>query len=310
MNAEHRHELEQNELASSVQNLWDRTKSGKLVSPRVLGIIVAAVLVLGLWWYLANSGKSAASAQWKDLDLIATKSSLEDFAKAKGNVNTVAGRVALLQLARVAFVSEGIAKLNSRNTETREKAIASIEESKAEFVKLAAEFKTDPTLRAQCLDLAAKAELSLVGVPKAKDSTEFKGSVEMAVAHIRTIAETVGKETAAGKAALEQALDLEKNRENVIALGRELESELTPAAFSEPIKLPEGSLGNPAIPPTTSPNLTLPSGISPVTVPPATPAPTAPSTVPPTPATPAPTTPPAAAVAGGAATATTPATKK
>ena len=274
MNAEHRHELEQNELASSVQNLWDRTKSGKLVSPRVLGIIVAAVLVLGLWWYLANSGKSAASAQWKDLDLIATKSSLEDFAKAKGNVNTVAGRVAHLQLARVAFVSEG------------------------------------PTLRAQCLDLAAKAELSLVGVPKAKGSTEFKGSVEMAVAHIRTIAETVGKETAAGKAALEQALDLEKNRENVIALGRELESELTPAAFSEPIKLPEGSLGNPAIPSTTSPNLTLPSGISPVTVPPATPAPTAPSTVPPTPATPAPTTPPAAAVAGGAATATTPATKK
>ena len=301
MNAEHRHQLEQNELAASVQTLWEKAKSGKLISHRVLGIIVAAVLVLGLWWYLASSGKSAASAQWKDLDQVVSKSSLEEYAKA--NASSAAGRIAQLQLARVKFGPEGLSRLNNRNAETRGKAIASIEEAKTEFLKLADEFKSDPTLRAQCLDLAAKAELSLVGVPKAKDSTEFKGSVDLAVAHLRTLADTVGKETAAGKAALEQAADLEKNKDKVVLLGVELERELTPSPLSSPIMLPEGSLGNPIKPSGTSPDMKLPPGITPGTVPPPV---VAPGTVPP----PATTPPPAAAAAGGAATATTPPTKK
>ena len=34
MNAEHRHQLEQNELAASVQTLWEKAKAGKLISHR------------------------------------------------------------------------------------------------------------------------------------------------------------------------------------------------------------------------------------------------------------------------------------
>jgi hypothetical protein len=294
MNAEHRHDLERNELAAGVQTFVQRAKSGTLVSPRVLGLVVAAVLILGLWWYLASSGKSAASAQWRDLESVSSKAGFDDYAKA--HANTAAGRIARLQLARIQIGPDGFAKLNNRSAEVRGKAIDSVVAAKDELVKLADEFKGDPTLRAQCLDLAAKAELALVGVPKAAGSTEYKGSVEMAVAHLKTLAETVGKDTAAGKAATERAADLEKNREKVVDLGRELESLLTPPPLAPTIISP-GGLGSPTAPPATNPNLTLPGNV--------TPAPAPPPATPPGPTT----VPPAAAAAGGAATSTPP-TKK
>lgn len=294
MNAEHRHELERNELAAGVNTIVERAKSGQLVSPRILGIVVAAVLILGLWWYLASSGTSSASAQWKDLESVSSKAGFDDFAKA--HANTVAGRIARLQLARIQLGPEGFAKLNSRSADVRDKSIDSVVAAKDELVKLADEFKGDPTLRAQCLDLAAKAELALVGVPKSPGSMDFKGSVEMAVAHYKTLAETVGKDTAAGKAASDRAADLEKNRDKVIDLGRELETLLTPPPPAPGIISP-GGLGTPTTSPASNPNLTLPGNVTPAPVPP-------PST-PPAPAT----VPPAAAAAGGAATSTPP-TKK
>lgn len=314
MSTEHEQVLERNELATSVQNLWDQAKAGKILSPRAWGVTIAVVVILGLWWYLATSSKSAASTLWTKYDQISSKSELEEFANK--NASTTSGKIARIQLARIKLTSEGLAKLNRRDSEERGKAIKSIEEGRDEFVKLADELKNDPTLRAQCLDMAAKGELALVGVPKAKDSTEFKGSVELAVAHLKTLADTVGKETTAGKNALEQAAELEKNREQVINLGKELQTLLTPPELKVPdIKLPDG-LGAPSIPPATNPNMVLPGNVTPATVPPPTtpgtvPPPSTPPATPPTtpPATP-PATPPGAAAAGGAASATTPATKK
>ena len=303
MSTEHEKDLQRNELAASVQNLWEQTKSGKILSPRVWGVLIGVVLILGLWWYFATSSKSAASAQWTKLEQITSKAELEDYANK--NATTVSGKIARLQLARIKIAGDGLSKLNRRDGDERSKAITAVEEAKDELVKLAGEFKNDPTLRAQCLDLAAKGELALVGIPKAKDSTEFKGSVELAVAHLKTLADTVGKETAAGKTALEQAADLEKNREQVLDLGKELQSLLTPELKAPDIKFPDG-LGNPIVPPTPKPDMTLPGNVTPANVPPAT----APSTVPPPSTTPAPVVPPAAAAAGGAATAVSPPTKK
>lgn len=291
MKAEHRHELERNELAAGVQTLVERAKSGKLVSPRVLGIVVVAVLVLGLWWFFSTMGQSASSQQWKELDRVSSRTELEEYAKT--HANTPAGRIARLQLARIKMGPDGLAKLNQRNGDVRDKAITAVEEAKAEFVAIADAFKSDVTLRAQCLDMAAKAELALVGIPKSPGSTEYRGSVDLAVAHLKTLADTVGATSAAGKAAIEQAADLEKNREKVIDLGRELQTQLSPAMFQPEIKLPTTGLGNP-ITPTPSPNVNLPGNVTPSTVPP--------------PAT-TPTTPPAAAAAGGAATVPPP-TKK
>ena len=290
MKAEHRHELERNELAVSVQTLVEKAKAGKLVSPRVLGIVVVAILVLGLWWYLASSGQSAASQQWKELDRVTSRTELEEYAKA--NANTPPGRIARLQFARIKMGPDGLAKLKQRTGDVRDKGIGAIEEAKAEFVALAAEFKSDPTLQAQCLEMAATGELALVGIPKAPGSTEYRGSVDVAIAHLKTIAQTVGEDSAAGKAALEQAADLEKNREKVIDLGRELQTQMTPGPMAPEIKLPTTGLGNPVAP--SVPNTNLPGNVTPSTVP--------------SPAT-TPTTPPAAAAAGGAATVPPP-TKK
>lgn len=290
MKAEHRHELERNELAAGVQTLVEKAKSGKLISPRVLGIVVVAVLVLGLWWYLASSGQSAASQQWKELDRVTTRTELEEYAKT--HANTPAGQIARLQLARIKMGPDGLGKLNQRSGDIRDKAIVSVEEAKGEFVALADAFKNDVTLRAQCLDMAAKAELALVGIPKSPGSTEYRGSVDVAIAHLKTLSQTVGEASAAGKAALAQAADLDKNREKVIDLGRELQTQLTPAPLAPDIKLPTTGLGNPVAPTPSTP--TLPGNVTPATVPP--------------PAT-TPTTPPAAAAAGGAVTVPPP-TKK
>lgn len=281
MTSDHRKDLERNELAAAAETLYNRVKTGKVISPRVLAFIAAIILVLGIWWYISSSGKSSASAQWSTFEKIGSRNGLEEFTKV--NATDTPGKIARLQLARIKLGSDGLAKL--ARSDTRPKAIAAIEEARAEVLKLADEFKGDKTLRAQCLDLAAKAELALVGIPKEGSSTEYRGTVEGAVAHLSAIAETVGATTAAGEAVKKMAADLEKNRERVIELGTTLNSQLMPAPPAPEIKTP-GSL-NPSTPPLTVPGMTLPGGIQPANPP-------APST---------PTPPAGAAAAGGAATA-------
>lgn len=265
-------ELETNDLALTAQDFWLKLKNGQLISPRVAGLAIAVALIMGLWWFLSSSRETAAAAQWREMDQLQSKKQLEEFAKAPNNTSTLAGKLARLQLARIQLDNQGIRKLNTRG-EDRMKAVDAVETARKELESLVKEFTGDLTIKSQILELQAKAELALVGIPTAAGQNDSRGSVEKAVGYLKDVAATVGQESAAGKSALEQAKTLENEREEIIRLGQTLHSSLVP--FIDPgLKTPD-SLNPLGTPPGSG--MKLPGNVEPApAVPPSLPAPTVP----------------------------------
>jgi hypothetical protein len=250
MNADHRKELETNSLAAATKTFIERAKSGQVVSPRVLGVVLAVVLVGGVWWYLAASNRKSASLQWAGLALLnrdTSPSRLEEFAKE--NKDSVAGRLARLEQARIQLGPEGIAALQLRDTDRRAKGIASIEAARDEMVKLADEFKGDKTLQATCLTAAAEAELALVGVSNSPTGTDSKGTVGKAAELLRKAADAIGPATPVGEQLITRAKDLEANKAKVEEVGARLNGLLMPPPSLTPPTVPPGGLGSGPLPP-------------------------------------------------------------
>src|SRR5262249_54842561 len=107
-------------VAERLSSVWHDLKGGKLISYRVMAITLVVLTGLGLWLYLASSGRTADSAKWTALDRAGSIKDLEDF--AKNNPDTPAGRVARLQLARYKLGPLGIDSLKTPGA--RQQAIA------------------------------------------------------------------------------------------------------------------------------------------------------------------------------------------
>ena len=288
MKAEHRKELETNELAKDTRLLLERVKSGRFVNYRVLGIVVAVVLVVGVWWYAVRQSRRAASGQWATFAGARTQPLLEQFVEGT-KPEDPAGKVARLELARVWLGPEGIAQLRARETERKAKGVENIVKARDEFVKLADEFQDDKTLRAAALLDAAEAELALVGVPAAGNPNEYRGTVGKAAEFYRQAAAVVGEDTEYGVKLKERANKLEADREKVIDVAKVLYNPVGPT--TDPLRPGEG------VKPPTGPLPPLTPPANPAATPPAEApkAPAAGAVTPPatTPATPPATTPPA-----------------
>lgn len=222
MKAENRKHLEENTLAHGVTTLVERAKSGRLVGLRWLGLALAAVLIIGVWWYAVRQSSRADSQVWSGLaDLVRRggESSLTEFASA--HKDTTAARLARLEAARVYLGPDGIGQLQTGDKAQRNKAVENLEKARDEFTKLAEEFQADPTLRATSLMGAAEAELALVGVPKT-DGLGSVGSVSAAAELYRKAAQAVGEATPVGEQAKKRADELEANKEEIERVGVQL----------------------------------------------------------------------------------------
>ncbi len=255
MKAEERKHLEENTLAHGVQTLVQRAKSGRLVGLRWLGLALAAVLVIGVWWYAVHKSRQADSQVWSGLaELVRTggPSSLDDFAAQPSHKDTTAARIARLEAARILLGPDGIALLQTGDKTQRNKGVENLEKARDEFTKLAESFKDDPTLKATCLMSAGEAELALVGVPKA-DGLGSLGSVSAAAEQYRKAAQVVGESTPVGEQAKKRADELEAKKDEIERVGVQLYDRLladsrTPAGPTpDGPKAPQGPLpGTPA----------------------------------------------------------------
>src|SRR4051794_2831976 len=99
-------ELEQNALASRLGRIWTNFKQGKLISYKVMAILLLVVAGVGLWWYIAAERKKAASRLWMDFDEAYTVEKLEELAKK--DPQAVTARLAQLAIARSQLGPEGI----------------------------------------------------------------------------------------------------------------------------------------------------------------------------------------------------------
>ena len=114
MKADHRKQLEQNELAGRLSRWWKGSEHGSATTLYViLGAAILLVLGYFLWQYYAQSATKNHAAQWLELDQAIADSSLEELGdSAKG---TPAGRAARAQLAR-GKLQNGLDKLGSESS--------------------------------------------------------------------------------------------------------------------------------------------------------------------------------------------------
>jgi hypothetical protein len=294
MKAEDRKELETNSLAAGMHRFVERTKTGRLVNPYVLAVALAVALGAGLWWYLSSEGKKLSSRQWAQLEEVVRTNSqvnLEDFAKS--NKDSAAARAARLDAARIQIGPEGIGKMNLRDRELRGKAVENVEKARDELLKLADEYKGDPTMQATCLLTAAEGELALVGLPKGTDGKDSRGSVATAADLYRKVADLLGDKSPAAEQYKKRADDLVARKDEIERLGESLNRLVSPpAVFPFPTtpggptpggpKLPDGPIPTPKPPDGVGP--TPPSTVTPPTTPATNKGP-APAPTPPTPTT-------------------------
>ncbi|MDB5313453.1 MAG: hypothetical protein JWO38_7655 [Gemmataceae bacterium] len=187
MSTEHKNELETNALADRLGRGWEQFKQGKLISYRVMALILLLGTAIGVYFYIRAEQVTAASKAWIELEGANSVSSLEAF--PKDHPNTSAAKVAQLQLARYLLGPDGIEKLTSREEGERKKAVENVEKSRDIMASLLDEFKDDPGLKADCYCGLAKAETALVGVPKEGSTTEFRGSVDKVTEWLDKLAE-------------------------------------------------------------------------------------------------------------------------
>lgn len=238
MKAEEENKLEKNDLAESLKAIAEKAKAAKLSNVRFIALLVVLAAAVGGWWYLRGSGRKSEAETWRRLDGLGNVDDLEKFAETYAN--TVPGRAAQLQQARLLLV-QGLGQLTSPafDADARKKTIDKVEKARELFAKLAVEFKDDPTLRAQAFDGAAKAELSLVGIPKADGglTDDFRGSVKKAAEYYREYAKTVGESTTLGAAAVKKATELEAKEDEIKLLGISLNGQYSPKPTGD-FKLP------------------------------------------------------------------------
>lgn len=237
-------------VSEGINELWQGFRNTVPWNPRIAGIVLGAVLVGGVWWYLSKESRTAASHLWTEFTVSDTLGGLGKF--ATDNPNTVQGRVARLEQARQQFGPQGVALLPARDPARRTTGIDNIEKARSEFLKLAEEFP-DVALKAEALRGAAESELALVGIPKAGSSSDdFRGSVKAAVDLYRKLGKLLGETTPLGEAAVRRANDLENRSTDVRMLGVELNQLVAGSGdpFHNPVR-PPPDLSTP--PPTPAP---------------------------------------------------------
>ena len=159
-------DLEQNALASRLSRGWTNFKQGKLISYKVMAILLILVAALGTWWYISSGWRKDESRVWVDMDAANTLGELAAFVKREQGSNAVAAQIGELQLARTHLSRGGLSQFDEDQSELRQKAVESTEKARDELAKLLDKFKDDLTIKGQCLWGLAMAEEGLVGVPK------------------------------------------------------------------------------------------------------------------------------------------------
>jgi hypothetical protein len=244
MKAEQRKKLEQNELVTRLTNWWkgDADKKVSGTTWAIVGLIVLVGLLIFAWRYYAETASKNQSAHWGDLQTAGEISQLEQLVEA--NRGTATARSAKAQMAR-GWLQDGLSKLGSENFRTA--AIENVEKARNLYTELSKEVGDDVQLQREVLFALAKAEESLVGIPKSENAVEDRGSLDKALEHYDRLAEA-HKESIQGKVAAERAEDIKKNKAAILAFYKELG-----AGYAKSIqpKLPE-------LPPIVPPKVGLP----------------------------------------------------
>jgi len=229
MSAENK-DLEQNALASRLGGAWTKFKQGKLISYKMMAILLLLVAGLSLWWYIAADRRKNTSKVWMAFDEASSPAKIDEFVQA--HPNTPAARWLEKGKASSQLGAEGIELLaNDRSTaDQRQKAVENIEKAREAFGKLLDQFKDDPLGKAECLNALVHAEAQLVGVPVSPTQlTEYKGQVPKLIEYLDRLSEAAAPETAWATDSKKYADLLRKDPSEYVRVQRALTSTRGPS---------------------------------------------------------------------------------
>src|SRR5262249_32532738 len=182
MKAKHRHELETNALADRMGKLIQDVKENPKAASRFAWIVGGVVIAIVLAWYFVSG--STTSEQWVKLDGNYNADSLGQIATA--SPTTMAGRAAPFQRARM-LLPQGIGELYTGFDRT--KAAEKIEDARRIYTGLIPVCADEPILEQEAISSAAKAEESLMAVPKEGQPKEMRGDLQKAIALYRQVSD-------------------------------------------------------------------------------------------------------------------------
>jgi hypothetical protein len=233
MKAEERKHLKENELANWLSGLWsgkgdDSGRASTLWA--VLAVVAIGLIAFVIWRYFAGATANTRASQWVDFEQAVELSQLEGIAES--NRNTPIGRTAQAQIARQSL-QEGLDRLGSPLT--RSAAAAQIEKSRDLYSQIAKDTATDPILLREALLSAAKAEESLVGIPKTDNPTETRGNLDRALEWYQELANRY-PDSFQGKEAAKRAKEIQTNKQQIVDFYRLLAKTFAPPELP---KLPD-----------------------------------------------------------------------
>jgi len=277
MKAEKRKEIETNSLVLAVQRLRKHTSGRTLYY--LIGTAALIVAVVLVWNYFSAESKRSRDAILLQLASADTPEKLKEGMEA--HRGTVYGSLFKLQLARYLLLNEGLPRLGTDNSVTRNQAAQAVDDARKYFLELTAELKEkdEPALVQEAWLGAAQAEEALVGLPSADGKSDSRGNVDKVIEYYEK-AGALFPDTEFSKRYKERAEKLKATKDQFVADQKAFykEREFTP--FSPP---PTGPGKTDPLAPGLPPIPGLPRSDTPIT-PPAGPAPDAAKTPEPKPA--------------------------
>jgi hypothetical protein len=210
MKAEHRKELQTNELADWLGRTYQSVKSGNR-NYWIGGVIVVAVAaVIGYFVYQYNTAPSASIAALMKLQTANTVQDLEKIAQE--NTGTVPARTARFEVARILY-QEGVRDLPSAG---RSEAIGKLTKARGLYQQLADECRDSPVLAQEAVMWQARIEESLSGASDPEKPNTRAGSIDEAIQLYQKLA-LMQPESFETKAAAERAKFLQDNKSKIEA---------------------------------------------------------------------------------------------
>jgi hypothetical protein len=227
MKSEERKENQTNALRVWLEGTAERLKGRTAYA--LGGSIVLVVAVVGLYLYWLSGQKNEKAQRFVNLYNADSVEKLDQITKAGPPDSNVAA-FARLQKARLALFRDGIEKLGNLDSDEFRAAVVHIEEGRKLYKDIVNDLKTEPALLQEAWISCAKAEESLLGVPKSKESTEYLGSYDdMLKDYDNAAAINPGSEVSKGYAAT--AAKLRDDKEKIVAFYTRLNQLRTVAPF-------------------------------------------------------------------------------
>ncbi len=256
MNSEERHELEQNELVKALAHM-------KSVNRRKIALWVGLALLVfvGIFFLRYMNHLTAGN----DADRWVRVQSANDKETLKNLMDLYRGKepgfVAKMKYARILLTSDGLLQLPTTVAADRLAAANSLAEARKLFLELASEAKNDQMLVQESYINAAKAEETLIGIPKSETQKETsRGDFDQAIKYLESAAK-ISPESEAGQRITREIEEKRTKKDEIVAFYKELQNSLYVAPILDKPMIKDGTRisGTP-----TGPELKAPDAPKPV----------------------------------------------